>query len=67
MSPLICLVALTGCTGCTTNASKLIDALSKDPATVRLRVTSIYGTVDFVRVGTTNGLTVSPDGTISVK
>lgn len=61
---LLCL-ALTGCSS--TNITSLVDALAKDPATVRLHVTSVYGTVDFVRVGSTNGLTIATDGTITVK
>ena len=59
---------LSGCT--TSNAAKLAAALAKDPATVHLRVTSIYGVIEFSRTApTSNSLahTISPDGTISVK
>jgi len=56
---------LTGCS--TTNITKLVDALAKDPATVRLHVNGIYGSVDFVRIGGTNGCTIAPDGTLTVK
>lgn len=61
----ILLLCLCGCS--TTNISKLVQALSKDPATIRIRVTSVYGTMDVTRVGTTNGLTIAPDGTITTK
>ena len=55
--------------GCsTTNISKLTEALAKDPAIVVVNIGTVYGTVKFTRVGCiTNGLTVSPDGTVSVK
>jgi len=59
------LLALCGCSS--TNIAELTKALASDPATVRFHVTSIYGTVDYTRVGSTNGLTVAPDGTITVK
>lgn len=59
------LLVLTGCS--TTNISKLTQALSKDPAIVSVKVSSVYGTVNVVRVGTTtNSVTVSPDGTVTV-
>lgn len=57
---------LTGCS--TTNITKLVGALAKDPAIVSVRVSSVYGTVVFNRVGTaTNGVSITPDGTITVK
>lgn len=46
------LLFLTGCS--TTNITKLVQALGKDPATVAVQVTSVYGTVTFVRVNDTN-------------
>lgn len=50
---LFCLpLLLVGCS--TTNITKLVGALSKDPACVAIQVTSVYGTVTLVRVGDTN-------------
>jgi hypothetical protein len=58
--------ALSGCS--TTNITKLTQALAKDPAIVVLNVGSVYGTVRFTRVGSiTNGMTISPDGTVTVR
>lgn len=63
---LISLLALTGCSS--TNITKLTQALARDPAIVSARITSIYGVVQFTRVGSTNGsVTIGPDGTLSVK
>lgn len=64
---IIGLILLTaGCS--TTNISELTKALANDPAIVVVKVGSVYGTVNFARVGSvTNGMTISPDGTISVK
>ena len=60
------LIGLAGCS--TTNITKLTEALAKDPAIVVLKVGTVYGTVNFTRVGSlTNGLTISPDGTVSVR
>ena len=60
------LVILAGCS--TTNITKLTQALAKDPAIVVVNVGTVYGTVKFVRVGSvTNGMTISPDGTVSVR
>lgn len=59
------LAMITGCSS--TNITKLINAAGKDSAVVSGTVTSVYGTVKFVRVGpTTNSVTVSPDGTVTV-
>lgn len=59
-------ILIGGCS--TTNITKLTEALAKDPAIVVLNIGTVYGTVKFTRVGCiTNGLTVSPDGTVSVK
>lgn len=69
MKKLLLLVSLSLLSGCsTTNITKLTQALAKDPAIVVVKVGTVYGTVNFTRVGTlTNGMTISPDGTISVK
>lgn len=48
----LCLLFLTGCT--TTNITKLVRELAKDPAAVAIQITSVYGTVTFVRVADTN-------------
>ncbi len=68
MKRITCLLLLA-CAGCsTTNITKLTQALAKDPAIVVVKVSSVYGTVNFTRVGSiTNGMTVSPDGTVSMK
>lgn len=59
-------ILLCGCS--TTNITKLTNALAKDPAIVVVKVTSIYGSVSLTRIGShTNAVTVSPDGTVSVK
>ena len=62
----LALLALTGCSS--TNIANLTKELAKDPAAVHIRVTSIYGTLDFTRVGDlTNQVTMSPDGTVQIK
>ena len=54
------------CTGCSsTNITKLVQALAKDPATVAVSVQSVYGTVYFMRTGNTNQQILM--GPISVK
>jgi hypothetical protein len=63
---LLPMFVLAGCS--TTNITKLTEALAKDPAIVVIKVGTVYGTVNFTRVGTlTNGMTISPDGTVSVR
>jgi hypothetical protein len=66
---LLFFIALTGLCGCSsTNITKLTQALAKDPAIVVVKIGSVYGTLSFVRVGSqTNGVTVSPDGSVSIK
>jgi hypothetical protein len=70
MKTLIITAVLLLCAGCsTTNISKLVQAASKDPATVHLRVSSIYGTVDYWRINPmTNSLpyNISPDGSVTM-
>lgn len=64
---LIGCASLTGCFG--PDVAKAIKALGNDPASVHLRVSSVYGVVEFTRTAPkTNSLphTVSPDGTITV-
>lgn len=69
MKKLLLLAILSPFCGCsTTNITKLTQALAKDPAIVVVKVGTVYGTVNFTRVGSlTNGMTISPDGTVSVK
>lgn len=59
------------CTGCFgPDVAKAIKAMGQDPATVHLRVSSVYGVVELSRTNPqTNSLphTVSPDGTITVE
>ena len=61
------LFTTAGCMG--PGISKALKELAKDPATVHLRVSSVYGVVEFSRTAPrTNSLphTISPDGTITV-
>jgi uncharacterized protein YceK len=60
-------ISLLG-TGCA-NVSSVVRAMAKDPATVHVRVTSVYGTVEVFRTAPmTNSMphTINPDGTITV-
>jgi hypothetical protein len=60
-----CFLLFPGCTS--TNITKLVGALAKDPAIVSVYVPTMYGAVKFVRVGsTTNSVDVSPDGNVKV-
>lgn len=58
--------------GCATRQmANLVSKLAKDPATVHLSITSIYGTVKLTRTNPqgTNAITtsVAPDGTVTFK
>lgn len=58
---------LTGCSAI--DMAKWQKELANDPATVTGCVTTIYGTVKFVRVGVTEpgqSITASPDGSVTV-
>jgi hypothetical protein len=55
------LLFLTGCTG----LNKTIRELAKDPATVAISVTTIYGNIQIVRTGNSNQTITA--GPISVK
>jgi hypothetical protein len=49
--------------------AKLVRELRNDPATVNVRITSVYGTITFTRTNPqTNGLahSIAPDGTVTV-
>jgi len=61
-------VAALSLTGCATqNLAASLKALGEDPAIVVGKVTSVYGTFGIIRIGgTTNSVTVSPDGTVTV-
>jgi len=64
-----CLLLLsTGCASSAQRMATLITAAGKDNATISASVTTIYGTVKFVRTNpmTNSTVTVSPDGTVTV-
>lgn len=65
--PLLLLPLLAGCS--TTNITKLVGQLKGDPATVFVSVQSVYGTVRFIRSNprTNESVTISPDGTVTIK
>ena len=66
---LLSLLLAAGCAGCTGLAST-VKELKDDPAIVTGQINTIYGTAHFTRVGVTHTnstVTVSPDGTITVK
>ena len=69
MKPIALMAALVALSGCSsTNIAELTKALANDPAIVKVKIGSVYGTVDFTRIGcVTNGVSVTPDGTITVK
>jgi hypothetical protein len=64
---LLLLFSLLLLSGCST--APLLRALSKDTATVNMRVTTIYGNVSLQRAnpGTNSVTTIAPDGTITIK
>jgi len=67
----ITLASLCGLfSGCMSgNLNKVVQALGKDPATVHIRVSSIYGVIEVSRTNpSTNAVThtIAPDGTITV-
>lgn len=56
--------ALLATTGCV-NLSKLVIALSKDPAALRLQLTTIHGTLNLSRAGAnTNSVKITNEGEI---
>lgn len=64
---LIPLLAVAGCIS--PNLAKFQQALGKDPATVSLRITTIYGTLYFTRTNPTTNTAnhaISPDGAVTV-
>lgn len=60
-------LALTGCSS--TNITKLVNALAKDPATSVVKITTIYGNVSYTRVGlmTNETASVNSDGSVILK
>ena len=52
LSLVVIMLSLAGCSA--TNISKLVEAMAKDPATVCITVTSIYGTVKSYRTAAPN-------------
>lgn len=61
-------VGILSTTGCISSSAKLVRELKGDPAVVSGSVSSVYGTVKFVRVGpqTNNAVSVAPDGTVTL-
>ena len=54
--------------GCS-STNKLVAALAKDPATLHLRITSIYGVIELTRTNPNSNTlahAVSPEGALSV-
>ena len=49
--------------------NSLVKSLAKDPATVSLQLTTVYGNLKLVRTnpGTNESVSVSPDGTVTVR
>jgi len=67
MKRILTLSACVALCGCTPNLAKSMKALGDDPAILVGSVQSVYGTVKVTRIGgTTNSVTVSPDGTVTV-
>jgi len=60
-------VALCGCSS--TNITKLVNALSKDPAISIVKITTIYGNVSYTRIGgrTNESTSVNSDGSVTIK
>ena len=66
IKPIIIAAACLCLAGCSsTNITRLVGALAKDPATVAVSVQSVYGTVYILRTGSTNQQIIL--GPISVK
>jgi len=65
--PTLAVLLLAGCSS--TNITKLVGALAKDPATSVVKVTTIYGSISYVRIGVTTNQTVSvnSDGSTTMK
>jgi len=63
------LAALLLCGCSSTNITKLTTALAKDPAIVVIKVSSVYGTVSFTRIGgrTNETTSVNSDGSVTIK
>jgi len=70
MKKLLCILSLIALTGCSsTNITKLVQALSKDPATSVIKISTVYGTVNYTRVGlmTNETASVNSDGSVILK
>ncbi len=59
-------VLLTGCS--TTDITELMKATAGSDATVKVSVSSIYGTINFLRTNprTNQTVTISPDNTVTI-
>lgn len=67
MKRIIVLTACLALCGCTPNFAKSMKALGNDRAVFIGSLQTVYGTGKVVRIGeTTNSVTVSPDGTVTV-
>jgi len=70
MKKLLCILSLIALTGCSsTNITKLVQALAKDPATSVIKISTVYGTVNYTRVGlmTNETASVNSDGSVILK
>lgn len=64
---LIAAISLYAVACSTTNLADVVKAASGDPATVVVKITTVYGTATITRIGATNiDTTVTPDG-VAVK
>lgn len=61
------ILILTGCSS--TNITKLVGALAKDPAISVVKVTTLWGTVSYTRIGgrTNETTSVNSDGSVTIK
>lgn len=66
---LVSLVALVFIVSGCSSTNKLVAALAKDPATLHLRITSIYGVIELTRTNPNSNTlahAVSPEGSVTV-
>ncbi len=69
LSSIIALAAIALCGCSSTNITKLVGALAKDPATSVIKITTIYGNISYTRVGilTNETASVNSDGSVILK
>lgn len=71
----VALVALTGCASLVLPSPKQLDALAKDPNSIRLKVQTMYGNMELERnmdrfaapTNTSSGFIVTPETTLNVR